>query len=68
MKICLFGITGIKTGKHNLKDPRLDQADKLAEADKKTYAQADLVGEDEALTSDAVLVSRDSRADLLLKD
>ena len=29
MKICLFGISGIKTGKHNLKDPRLDQADRL---------------------------------------
>lgn len=68
MKICLFGISGVKTGKHNLKDPRLDQADKLAEADKKTYAQADVVGEEEALTSDAILVSRESRADLLLKD
>jgi ribosome-binding ATPase YchF (GTP1/OBG family) len=68
MKICLFGISGIKTGKHNLKDPRLDQADRLVEADKKTYAQADVVDEEEALTSDAILVTRDSRADLLLKD
>ena len=36
MKIALFGITEIKPGKHNLKDPRLDQVDKLVEADKKT--------------------------------
>ena len=38
MKIALFGTSDIKLGKHNLKDPRLDQADKLIEADKKTYA------------------------------
>ncbi|MBM3838019.1 MAG: DUF933 domain-containing protein [Verrucomicrobia bacterium] len=68
MKISLFGIGGIKTGKHNLKDPRLDQADKLVEADKKTCAQVDVVGEEEALTADAILVTRDTRADLLLKD
>ena len=39
MKIALFGISEIKTGRHNLKDPRFDQTDKLVEADKKTYAQ-----------------------------
>jgi hypothetical protein len=38
MKICLFGIRGIALGKHNLKDPRLDQADKLVEAQKRTRA------------------------------
>ena len=32
MKICLFGVSGIALGKHNIKDPRLDQADKLVEA------------------------------------
>jgi len=68
MKIALFGTTEIKLGKHNLKDPRLDQADKLAEADKKTYAQVDVVGEDELLDADSILVSQDSRADLILKD
>ena len=30
-----------QTRKHNLKDPRLDQADKLVEADKKTNAQVE---------------------------
>jgi hypothetical protein len=68
MKIALIGTTEIKLGKHNLKDPRLDQADKWAEADKKTYAQVDVVGEDELLDADSILVSQDSRADLILKD
>jgi ribosome-binding ATPase YchF (GTP1/OBG family) len=68
MKIALFGITEIKLGKHNLKDPRLDQADKLIEADKKAYAQVDIVGEDELLDADAILTSENSKADLLLKD
>ena len=57
MRISLFGIQGIPLGKHNVKDPRLDQAHKLAEAQKKTYAQVDVVEEKEMLTADAVLTS-----------
>lgn len=68
MKIALFGISEIKLGKHNLKDPRLDQADKLVEADKKTQAQVDVIGEDELLDADAILASEDNKADLILKD
>ena len=68
MKICLFGITGIPTGKHNLKDPRMDQADKLVEAQRKTYAQIDLADEKEIATSDAILTNRAAFCDLLLKD
>jgi hypothetical protein len=68
MKIALLGISGIKPGKHNLKDPRLDQADRLVEAQKKTQAQVDVVGEDELSDADAVLVSAEGRADLILKD
>jgi len=68
MKIALFGLTGIKTGKHNLKDPRFDEADKLVEADKKTHAQVDVVGEDQLLDADAILVSVEGRADLILRD
>src|SRR2546423_11278294 len=68
MKICLFGISGIALGKHNLKDPRLDQADKLVEADKKTYAQVDVLGEDQLLDGDAILATQASQADLILKD
>src|SRR5213076_2512132 len=68
MKFCLFGISGITLGKHNIKDPRLDQADKLVEAQKKTYAQVDIVEEKELLIVDAVLTGRASLSDLLMKD
>src|SRR6185369_11041619 len=68
MKICLFGVSGIALGKHNIKDPRLDQADKLVEAQKKTYAQADVVEEKEMLTADAILTRRAALSDLLMKD
>ncbi len=68
MKIALFGVTGMKTGKHNLKDPRLDEAHKLVEADKKSHAQVDVVAEDELQDADAILASVEGRADLILKD
>src|SRR6185503_10373307 len=68
MKICLFGVPGVALGKHNIKDPRLDQAHDLVEADKKTYAQVDVVGEKEMITSDAILTSRAALSDLLMKD
>ena len=68
MKIALFGIPDIKTGKHNLKDPRLDQAHALVEADKETQAQVDVIGPDEWLDADVILASRESKADLILED
>ena len=68
MKFCLFGISGVALGKHNLKDPRLDQADQLVEAQKKTYAQVDIVEEKELLTCDAILTSHAALSDLLMKD
>jgi len=68
MKICLFGVSGIALGKHNIKDPRLDQADSLVEAEKKTYAQVDMVEEKEMLTADAILTTRAALSDLLMKD
>ena len=68
MKFALFGITDIKVGRHNLKDPRLDEAHKLVEADKKTNAQVDIIGEDELLDADAILATQDSKPDLILKD
>src|SRR5438309_1144573 len=61
-------IDPIKVGKHNLKDPRLDQAHKLVEADKKTNAQVDVIGEDQLLEADSILATQDSKADLILKD
>lgn len=68
MKIALIGLAGIKTGKHNLKDARLDETHNLVEADKKTHAQVDVVGEDQLLDADAILVSVEGRADVILKD
>jgi ribosome-binding ATPase len=68
MKCCLFGVSGIALGKHNIKDPRLDQADKLVEAQKKAYAQVDVVEEKELLTCDLILTSRAALSDLLMKD
>src|SRR5947207_15530147 len=68
MKLSLFGIQGIPLGKHNVKDPRLDQADKLVEAQKKSYAQVDAVEEKEMLTADAILTTRAALSDLLMKD
>jgi ribosome-binding ATPase YchF (GTP1/OBG family) len=68
MRIALFGLTQLKLGNHNLRDPRLDQADQLAEAQKKTYAQVELVSDKDALTADALLVRRDLLGDVLMKD
>ena len=68
MKIALFGISEIKLGRHNLKDPRLDQADKLVAADNKTYAQVEVVPEEQWLEADALLALDETKADLILKD
>jgi ribosome-binding ATPase YchF (GTP1/OBG family) len=68
MKIALFGISSIKVGRHNLKDPRFDETDRLVEADKKTYAQVEAIGEDQLLDADVILATNDNKADLILKD
>ena len=68
MKICLFGIAGIPTGNHNIKDARLDQVDKMVEAQKKCYAQVVLADEKELAVCDAILTSRALLSDLLMKD
>ncbi|MDD5500423.1 MAG: DUF933 domain-containing protein [Candidatus Omnitrophica bacterium] len=68
MKISAIGIPEISPGKQNVKDTRLDQADKLVKAKKKTYVQVEITGEDAALEADAIIVSPDARTDLILKD
>jgi len=68
MKISLFEIHSVPLGKHNVKDPRLDQADRLVEANKKTHAQVDVLGEDGIRDADAILTTRDGLPDLILKD
>jgi ribosome-binding ATPase YchF (GTP1/OBG family) len=68
MKICLAGIPGIPLGKHNVKDPRLDEAHRLVEAKKKTCVQVDLLGAENMQDAEAIVVSEEGRADLILKD
>lgn len=68
MKICVFGFPGVAAGKHNLKDPRLDAAHKLVEADKKAYAQVEVVVDDGLMEADAIVATPDSVTDLLLRD
>lgn len=68
VNICAFGLPALARGKHNLKDPRLDAADKLVEAKKKCYAQVDVVGDDELVTADAVLTNADGLLELIFKD
>jgi len=68
IKACIVGLTGIVPGTHNVKDPRLDQIHKLVEADKKTYAQIEVVPEDAASDADILLTTSDGFPDLLLKD
>lgn len=68
MKIALVGVTGVPLGRHKVKDPRLDTADKLVKADTKTYAAVEVVGAEEAATADALVVSPDGRFDLVVKD
>lgn len=68
MKIALMGITSIKVGRHNLKDPRFDKVHDLVEADRKTQAQVEVTGEDTLLEADAILASPEGKADLILKD
>lgn len=68
MKICIFGLTGIPLGKHNVKDVRLDQIHKLVEAKKKTFVQVDVEAQEAAITADAIVVSESSRLELILTD
>lgn len=68
MKICLYGITEVPLGKVNIKDPRLDEADRLVEAKKKTYVQIDVAGPEDTLTADAILVARASLLDVIFLD
>ena len=68
MRICLYGISGVPAGKHNVKDPRLDEAHRLVEAKKKTCVQVDVLDESGLPDAEAVVVSEQSRADLILKD
>lgn len=68
MKISVFSIPEIAPGKHNIKDSRLDEVDKITHSKKKTYIQVELAGEDAVGLADAILVLKDASADLILRD
>src|SRR5262245_27183381 len=68
MNLALFGIPGIPLGKRNIKDPRLDETHQLVEADKKAYAQIDLIGDDRLVDAHAILTTPEGFPDLILKD
>lgn len=68
MKICALGFDTINVGKHSVKDTRLDEVDKLVKAKKKTYVQVEVIAEAAIFEADGVLVSADSKADLILRD
>lgn len=68
MKLAIYQIANVSLGKHNIKDPRLDAADKLVEAKKKIYAQADIVGSEDLKEADAILVPAELKGDLVLMD
>jgi ribosome-binding ATPase YchF (GTP1/OBG family) len=68
MKLCLYGIPGTPPGRHQLKDPRLDAVHKLVEADKKAYAQVDVVGDDGLVDADGIAATESSALDLVLQD
>jgi len=68
MKISVFSISAINPGKHNIKDSRLDEVDKITHSKKKTYIQVELAAEDAVGLADAILVLKDASADLILRD
>jgi ribosome-binding ATPase YchF (GTP1/OBG family) len=68
MKICAYQVPGTMVGKRPLKDPRLDAAHKLVEADKRTYAQVDVTADDGLADADAIMVTADGVLDLVLQD
>ena len=68
MKISAFAISEITLGKHNVKETRLDQADKLVKAKKKTYPQVEMVGQEGAFEADVIIIPAEAKMDLILQD
>lgn len=68
MKIGVVGFKDVPLGKHNIKDSRLDLIEDSFKASTKTYAYVELVDESKLSEVDLILVSKDTRLDLILKD
>ena len=68
MKFCNLGIETLTPGRHNVRDPRLDAADRLVEAKRKVYAQVDVVTEEDLERCDAVVTTQEGAFELILRD
>jgi ribosome-binding ATPase YchF (GTP1/OBG family) len=68
MRISAFSLPDITLGKHNVKDNRLDELEKIVKSKKKTYVQVEIAGEEGLQDADVILTLKDSLADLILKD
>lgn len=68
MKIGIFGFKDIPSGKHSIKDTRLDLIEDSFKSHTKTYAYVELVDESKLSEAEVILVSENVRLDLILKD
>lgn len=68
MKICAWGVADLAPGKYSVKDERLDRAEKLVKAKKKTPVQVEVVGVDALRDADAIVILPEARTDLVLQD
>ena len=68
MKLAINQVPDIPLGKHNIKAPRLDAANKLVQAKKKVYAKADIIDNESLKEADAILVPVEFKSDLALMD
>lgn len=68
MKLAIYQVPDIPLGKHNIKDPRLDAANKLVQAKKKVYAKADIIDNESLKEANAILVPVEFKSDLALMD
>jgi hypothetical protein len=68
MKIAVVSLSQISAGKHNVKDPRLDQMHKITGSKKETYIQVEIVSEENILEADALLAGVAAKQDLILRD
>ena len=68
MKTCVYALKDIAPGSYPVKDPRLDEVEKLTGSKKKTYVKIELAAGDALGDAQAILVAQDAVADLILKD
>ncbi|MGE5308781.1 MAG: DUF933 domain-containing protein [Deltaproteobacteria bacterium] len=69
MKIGIFGIEGITSGKQDIVDKRVDELKTMFNSAKKVYIQAEVLAEEERLVeADVIACPESSKLDLVIKD